>query len=185
MTAEDVPGDKRLALYVIPESSSDTAPLERELRQHLRNHLPDHMQPHAILFLDAFPRTSNGKVDHRALPAPDGERGLTSHPGEGPRTPVECKLVAIWSQVLKAPEIGIHDSIFELGGDSLSIFRITTQANQAGLRLTAKHLFQYKTIAALSSELEKTPLASSNEDSAPMRVIKAMPRDQFRKVQTL
>jgi hypothetical protein len=162
----------------------DPTDFKRGLREHLRDHLPEHMQPQAIMLLTSFPRTANGKVDYRALPAPEAERALRTQPEDTPRTDVEGKLAAIWSKVLHVPDIGIHDSIFELGGDSLSIFRITTQANQQGIRLTAKHIFQYKTIAALSPQIE------TDDDRKGMREntllsIKAVDRDRFRKVQKL
>jgi amino acid adenylation domain-containing protein len=184
MSAEDIPGDKRLALYAIPRDGVDPTDFKRGLREHLRDHLPEHMQPQAIMLLTSFPRTANGKVDYRALPAPEAERALRTQPEDTPRTDVEGKLAAIWSKVLHVPDIGIHDSIFELGGDSLSIFRITTQANQQGIRLTAKHIFQYKTIAALSPQIE------TDDDRKGMREntllsIKAVDRDRFRKVQKL
>ncbi len=185
MGAEDVPGDKRLALYVIAEEGVDGAELKRELRQFLRTQLPDHMQPQAIMLVPSFPHTANGKVDHRALPVPEAERALRSHPHDQldqPRTTVESTLAAIWSKVLQLPEVGIHDSIFELGGDSLSIFRITTQANQAGIQLTAKHIFQYKTIAALSPRLA---VSSQTDGVSSTGTITAIPRSQVRKVQSL
>ncbi len=183
VTTEDVPGDKRIALYAIAEPGLDPGQLKLSLRQHLRDHLPEHMQPQATLFLMQFPRTVNGKIDHRALPAPEPERALFARETEGARTPLESKLATIWSQVLQISDIGIHDSIFDLGGDSLSIFRITTKANQAGIGITAKHIFQYRTIAALSPEIEKGAISPNTSSTA--QTVRAIPRDQFRKIQTL
>ncbi len=184
MSSEDIPGDKRLALYAISRDGVDPSEVKRGLREYLRAQLPDHMQPQAIMLLPFFPHTANGKVDYRALPAPEAERALKTQPEDNPRTEVEDKLAAIWSKVLRLPAIGIHDSIFELGGDSLSIFRITTQANQQGIRLTAKHVFQYKTIAALSPQIEAD---SVREDARGNTVstIQAVNRDRFRKAQKL
>ncbi|MGI8773069.1 MAG: amino acid adenylation domain-containing protein [Acidobacteriaceae bacterium] len=182
MSAEDIPGDKRLALYAIPRDGMDPSEVKRGLREYLRGQLPDHMQPQAIMLLASFPRTANGKVDYRALPAPEAERALRTQPEDTPRTEVEGKLAAIWSKVLHVPAIGIHDSIFELGGDSLSIFRITTQANQQGIRLTAKHVFQYKTIAALSPQIEAEDDRKGARENT-ISTIQAVNRDRFRKVQ--
>ena len=181
---EDIPGDKRLALYFLAAESTDAETVKQELRAYLQSQLPDHMQPAAILAVDAFPRTANGKVDYRALPAPKAEQRMHTRLMAEPRTPTEGQLASIWCKVLQLDAVSIHDSIFELGGDSLSIFRITTQANQAGIRMTAKHLFQYKTIAAVSQELGENSDAA--QQSVPMRAtIKPVSRDRFRKTQTL
>jgi amino acid adenylation domain-containing protein len=181
---EDIPGDKRLALYFLAAETADGDTVKQNLREYLQSQLPDHMQPAAILALDAFPRTANGKVDYRALPAPKAEQRLHTRPVAEPRTPVEGQLATIWCKVLQLDSVSIHDSIFELGGDSLSIFRITTQANQAGIRMTAKHLFQHKTIAALSPQLENN--GDSTQQPVPLRAtIKPVSRDRFRKAQSL
>jgi amino acid adenylation domain-containing protein len=185
---EDIPGDKRLALYFLAADNTDGEKVKQELRQYLQSQLPDHMQPAAILQVDAFPRTANGKVDYRALPAPKAEKRLRTQAGEppveAPRTPVEGTLANIWCKVLQLDSVSIHDSIFELGGDSLSIFRITTQANQAGIRMTAKHLFQYKTIAAVAPQLENGGDAA--QEQVPARAtIRPVSRERFRKQQSL
>jgi hypothetical protein len=171
-------------LYFLAAETADGDTVKQNLREYLQSQLPDHMQPAAILALDAFPRTANGKVDYRALPAPKAEQRLHTRPVAEPRTPVEGQLATIWCKVLQLDSVSIHDSIFELGGDSLSIFRITTQANQAGIRMTAKHLFQHKTIAALSPQLENN--GDSTQQPVPLRAtIKPVSRDRFRKAQSL
>jgi amino acid adenylation domain-containing protein len=180
----DVPGDKRLAMYLLLEDKLDPATLKEHLRNFLQEQLPDHMQPAAIMPVAAFPRTANGKVDYRALPVPVAERKGQTRDAAEPRTVIEGQLASIWCKVLQLDSVSIHDSIFELGGDSLSIFRITTQANQAGIRMTAKHLFQYKTIAALSPQLEENQ-ASLAEQPPARQTIRAVSREQFRKVQKL
>ena len=182
--AQDIPGDKRLAMYILVEEKLDPATVKDQLRSFLQQQLPDHMQPAAILTVAEFPRTANGKVDYRALPAPEAERKMHTRAIAEPRTPVEGQLATIFCKVLALDAVSIHDSIFELGGDSLSIFRITTQANQAGIRMTAKHLFQYKTIAALSPQLEKDQAASPDQGPA-RQTIRAVSREQFRKTQSL
>ncbi len=182
--SQDIPGDKRLAMYILLEEKLDPATVKDQLRSFLQEQLPDHMQPAAIMPVAEFPRTANGKVDYRALPAPEAERKLHTRAIAGPRTPVEGQLATIFCKVLALDAVSIHDSIFELGGDSLSIFRITTQANQAGIRMTAKHLFQYKTIAALSPQLEKDQAASPDQPPA-RQTIRAVSREQFRKAQNL
>ncbi len=181
---EDIPGDKRLALYFLAVANVDVSSVKQQLRDYLRNQLPDHMQPAAIVSLESFPRTENGKVDYPALPAPEAERRANTRPVTGPRSDVERQLASIWCQVLQLESVSIHDSIFELGGDSLSIFRITTQANQAGIRMTAKHLFQYKTIAAVSPLLEDSG-GLAVEAPAMRTTIRPVSRERFRKQQSL
>jgi amino acid adenylation domain-containing protein len=184
-TVEDVPGDKRLALYAIPRNGMEPARLSSELRDFLRTQLPEHMQPQAIVLLPSFPRTANGKVDYRALPAPELSHPATERTVRAPRTPLEQQLASIFSRVLGTTAISIDDSIFELGGDSLSIFRITTQATQAGIPVTAKQLFQSMNISAVAAEIEKAKLEGAETDELATHTIKAIARDRFRKVQTL
>jgi acyl-CoA synthetase (AMP-forming)/AMP-acid ligase II len=182
----DAPGDKRLAAYVIPSAPYDLAAqapeLVPQLRKHLQDQLPDYMQPAAIMLLESFPRTVNGKVDRRALPAPVPEQLMRARSIVYPRTPDQEILASIWSKVLGVKEVSIDDTIFELGGDSLLIFRIITLANQAGLKLTARHVFQHRTVAAICEQLE----SDSNNQVAQNKVgtIKAIPRSLHRRPQT-
>jgi amino acid adenylation domain-containing protein len=182
-TVEDVPGDRRLALYAIPRNGMEPARLTSELRDFLRSQLPEHMQPQAIVFLPSFPRTSNGKVDYRALPAPHPDHAAIERTTKTARTPLEQQLVNIFTRVLGVSEVSVDDSIFELGGDSLSIFRITTQAVQAGIPVAAKQLFQCKTISALASEIGQTQREIPEKSPPAAHSIKAIARDRFRKVQ--
>jgi amino acid adenylation domain-containing protein len=186
VSAFDAPGDKRLAAYVIPEASGDLSTLAGELvpqlRKYLQEQLPDYMQPAAIMLLDSLPRTINGKVDRRALPAPVPEQLMRARNIVYPRTPAQETLAGIWSKVLGVKEVSIDDTIFELGGDSLLIFRIITMANQAGLKLTARHVFQYRTIAAICGQLDSDPNHQVAQNSAG--AIKAIPRSLHRRPQT-
>jgi amino acid adenylation domain-containing protein len=186
VSAFDAPGDKRLAAYVIPAVPGDIATLAAQLvpqlRKHLQEQLPDYMQPAAIMLLESLPRTINGKVDRRALPAPVPEQLLRARSIVYPRTPAQETLASIWSKVLGVKEVSIDDTIFELGGDSLLIFRIITLANQAGLKLTARHVFQFRTVAAICEQLE----SDSNNQVAQKSVgaIQAIPRSLHRRPQT-
>jgi amino acid adenylation domain-containing protein len=187
VSASDAPGDKRLAAYVIPSAPGDpsvmAAQLVPELRKHLQEQLPDYMQPAAVMLLESFPRTVNGKVDRRALPAPIPEQMLRSRTIVYPRTPMQETLASIWSKVLGIKEISIDDTIFGLGGDSLLIFRIITMANQAGLKLTARLVFQFRTIAAICEQLE---LDSNGQVTQPgAGAIQAIPRSLHRRPQTV
>jgi aryl carrier-like protein len=90
-----------------------------------------------------------------------------------PRNPREESLAAIWAKVLDLQEVGVEDSIFELGGDSLLIFRITTLARQAGLAVSVQQIFQYRTIAAICAQLEAQPQESGTRT---VKTIQAVPR---------
>ena len=183
VTEHDAPGDKRLAAYVIPEHPGNTSGMIAELRAWLKTQLPDYMQPAAVMTVDGFPRTVNGKVDRRALPAPQPEQLMRERAVVYPRSPQEEKLAQIWANVLNLKEVSVEDSIFELGGDSLMIFRINTLANQAGIRITARHIFQYKTIAAVCAQVQE------NRDDVPaessVSTIQPVPRSLHRRPRTV
>lgn len=139
-----------------PSQSEHTSTLAPELRTYLKHRLPDYMLPAAIMELDALPLTPNGKVDRKALPAPDGSRPELKSAFVAPRTSVEKTLADIWSQVLGIEQVGVNDNFFELGGDSLMTIRVVTKANQAGLSLIVKQMFQHQTIAELVQAVDST-----------------------------
>jgi amino acid adenylation domain-containing protein len=182
VSAFDAPGDKRLAAYIIPTQKEDAGTLVPQLRKHLQEQLPDYMQPAAIMLLESFPRTINGKVDRRALPAPVPEQLMRARSIVYPRTPAQETLAGIWAKVLGLKEVSIDDTIFELGGDSLLIFRIITLANQVGLKLTARHVFQYRTVAAICEQLESDSNIQVAQNS--VGTIQAIPRSLHRRPQT-
>ncbi len=125
---EDRPGDKRLVGYVT--GSADPA----GLRARLADRLPAYMVPVAVVALDALPLTPNGKLDTRALPAPeysDADRY------RAPGNPVEETLAGIYAQVLGVDRVGVDDSFFDLGGDSISSMQVVTRARAAGLTADA------------------------------------------------
>ncbi|MBD2467741.1 non-ribosomal peptide synthetase [Nostoc sp. FACHB-145] len=149
---EDKPGSKNLAAYVIPEG---TKPSSSELRSFLQEKLPDYMVPASFTIMEALPITPNGKVDRRALPVPEFEFN-DSTSLVAPRTDSEKILLQIWQDVLLLKQVCIHDNFFELGGDSIIGIQIIARANQAGLKLTPKQLFQHQTIAQLAAVAVKT-----------------------------
>ena len=95
----------------------EEAPGDVELREYLRQRVPEYMVPSAIVRLERLPLTGNGKVDRKALPAPEGRPEGMEY--EAPRTPVEEALAEIWAQVLRVERVGTRDDFFELGGDSI------------------------------------------------------------------
>jgi amino acid adenylation domain-containing protein/non-ribosomal peptide synthase protein (TIGR01720 family) len=150
LTAPETPdGGRRLVAYVAGPALPDTA----ALRAHMGQSLPDHMIPGVFVRLDRLPQTPNGKVDRKALPAPDAD----SPPDTAtvpPRTPAETALAAIWAEVLNRPAVGVTDNFFELGGDSILSLRIVAKARAAGWVLTPRQVFQHQTIAALAAAAE-------------------------------
>ena len=144
---QETTGQKRLVAYFVPQTPQPTI---NELRQFLKQKLPNYMIPAAFMVLDSIPMTPNQKVDYRALPTPDFSRSAEDK-FAAPRTLIEEKLVAIWSEVLRIENVGIHDNFFELGGDSILSIQLISKANQAGIQIAAKQLFKYQTIAELAT----------------------------------
>ncbi|MEO6238543.1 MAG: amino acid adenylation domain-containing protein [Vicinamibacterales bacterium] len=158
MARQDPAGETKLVAYVVARNGQ--APPAAELRSFLRDRLPDYMIPSAFVFLDRLPLTANGKVDRRALPA---DYAREAHEGSfaAPRDAAEQTLVDIWAGVLGVPQVGVHDNFFELGGDSILSIQIIARANQAGLRLSPRQLFQHQTIAELAGVAGTTPAAAA------------------------
>lgn len=148
--------EKRLVAYLVLRSGA-LKPTVSELRRYIREKLPEYMRPSAYVMLDRLPLTANGKVDRRALPAPATTRPELEEDFQAPNTAAEEVLTAIWSGVLGLDRVGVHDNFFELGGDSILTIQITARANQAGLQLTPRQLFQYQTIAELAAVAGTTP----------------------------
>ncbi|BAZ82714.1 non-ribosomal peptide synthetase [Sphaerospermopsis kisseleviana CS-549] len=144
---QEITGQKRLVAYFVPQAPQPTID---ELRQFLKQKLPNYMIPAAFMVLDSIPMTSNQKVDYLALPTPDFSRS-DEDKFAAPRTLIEEKLVAIWSEVLRIENVGIHDNYFELGGDSILSIQLVSKANQAGIQIAAKQLFRYQTIGELAT----------------------------------
>ena len=182
---EDAPGRKQLVAYLVLHAGTDAsgeksptaAPLVPELRGFLEPKLPDYMIPAFFEELAELPRTPNGKINRRALPAPKAQAALPNRPYIAPRNPVEVKLTEIWAEVLGRDRVGIEDNIFEIGGDSLLIFRIAARANEAGLPITVRQFFQYRTIAETVARMEIEPVPSG----APPPSITAVSRDAYRR----
>ena len=146
---------KRLVAYLVP--SCKPGPSVSELQSFLQSRLPAYLWPSIFVVLDEMPLTANGKLDRRALPAPDAARlAPVVRSLEGPRSDIERTLAEIWKQVLGITELGIHDNFFELGGDSIISIQIIARANQRGIRLTPKQLFQNQTIATLAAVANTT-----------------------------
>ena len=122
---EDQPGDKRLAAYVVPDKKSTIT--TNDLQGFLKKKLPDYMIPSVFVHLDTLPLTVNGKVDHRALPAPDNNTPETGRTYVAPRNKLEIQLTEIWEKILGVHPIGVTDNFFDLGGHSLLAVQLTSE----------------------------------------------------------
>lgn len=151
---KDNSGNKRIIAYVVSNDKQVITP--QELGRFLKEKLPEYMIPSSFVVLDSLPLTSNGKIDWRALPVPDSSRIGLEIDFVLPRNFVEETLAQVWTDVLGREQVGIHDNFFELGGDSILSIQIVARANQAGLLLTPKLLFQHQTIAELASSVTTT-----------------------------
>lgn len=143
--------DEELLRTTIARLMENKVVLMSELRGFLKQRLPDYMIPAMFVILDRLPRTATGKIDRRSLPPPDLVRMELAGRFIAPRNPVEEKLAQIWRQVLGVQQISMNDNFFELGGDSILSIQLIAKANQAGLKLTPKQIFEHPTIAGLAS----------------------------------
>ena len=163
LARSDEPGQKRLVAYLVPQG--EAAPTISNLRCFLKQKLPEYMLPSAFVMLEALPLLPNGKIDRRALPAPDAARADLLETYSAPSTIVEELLTGIWSKVLGIERVGIHDNFFELGGDSILSIQAIAKAKQAGLQLTPKQMFEYQTIAELAAIASTTATIQAEQEA--------------------
>ncbi len=148
LAREDEPGDRRLVAYLVTKG----APTADDLREHLEESLPQYMVPAAYVRLDSLPLSPNGKLDRKALPAPDAA-AFAQRRYEAPVGDVERALADIWSGLLSIPQVSRGDNFFELGGHSLLAVRVITQLRDRGLHAEVRSLFTAPTLAALAEEI--------------------------------
>ena len=140
-----------------PLHSQVSRQLQSQLRGYLSARLPEYMVPSAIVMLDAMPLTPNGKVDRKALPAPEANRTYLTEAYVAPRTPVEEILVSLWAEILGLEQVGIHDSFFDLGGHSLLATQLMSRVRDVlQLELPLRYLFEAPTPAQLASRIAQT-----------------------------
>jgi len=183
---EDAPGDpsaplrtgpsaplrtgKRLVAYIVPHKGQATT--IGELSSFLKQRLPQYMAPSAFVFLDALALTPNGKIDRRALPAPDGARPELKEAFVSPRTPAEKVIAAIWVEVLKLEQVGIHDNFFDLGGHSLLATQVVSRVSTTfQTALPLRILFEKPTIEELAAVItERQAEGAGQENLARMMI---------------
>ncbi len=161
---EDRPGDKRLVGYVtgVTGVTGDTRTADpAAMRARLAQRLPTYMVPAAVVVLDALPLTVNGKLDTRALPAPeylDADRYCA------PSTAIEEVLASIYADVLGLERVGVDDSFFDLGGDSISSMQVVARARAAGLVCRPRDIFVEQTVARLSRVATVADVVNDGDD---------------------
>ena len=165
---EDTPGETRLVAYLAFEKGA--VPLRGELREHLARSLPEYMVPSLFIPLGSLPRTLNGKVDRKALPAPSETRGEMSSSFVAPRDAVERKLAGLWEEILHVRPIGARDDFFELGGNSIHAARLFSRLETAFRRdLPPTTLFKATTVEDLARILAQRPEASRWKSLVPIQ----------------
>ncbi len=152
-------GEKQLIAYVVPHEAKET--LVETLRDGLRRDLPPYMVPGAFVVLEALPLTVNGKIDRRALPAPDRQAGQTH---VAPSTPTEVQLGRIWREVLALDQdVSAAANFFELGGHSLLAMRVASAVSAAfHKRMPVRALFDHSTVQTLARFIDEQPAGAEH-----------------------
>ncbi|HKV07487.1 MAG TPA: amino acid adenylation domain-containing protein, partial [Thermoanaerobaculia bacterium] len=162
---EDRPGEKRLVAYVVP--ALEGAPAAADLRAWVAARLPEYMVPGAFVALANLPLTANGKVDRKALPAP--EDNAAAEEWIAPRTPVEEMVAGIFADLLQIPRAGAEESFFDLGGHSLLGTQLVSRLHESfGVELPLRVIFERPTVRALSESVETLRSAEQGWDRPPL-----------------
>ena len=167
MVARDDALDKRLVVYVVHRNGADIS--VNELREFLKQKLPQHMIPSTFMVLNALPLSPNGKVDRKALAAPDQSRPELEQGYQAPRTPMEEMLAEIWREVLKLQRVGIRDNFFDLGGHSLLATQVISRiCGVLQLELPVRALFEAPTVAELAEQIEQARRTEPRPQTVPL-----------------
>ncbi len=163
---EDRPGVKRLIGYYVSTKEVST----NTLRKHLGGLLPDYMVPSAFVTVTEWPRTPSGKIDRKALPAPDVKRPDLDVAFAAPQSAVQKVLASVWADLLGIDRAGIDDNFFDLGGNSLLSIQCVAQLEGHGLKLPIVKLYQHPTIRACAQFLEGGSTGISPAEMAQARI---------------
>jgi amino acid adenylation domain-containing protein/FkbM family methyltransferase len=175
---DDGAGDNRLVAYFVPEQ--EPAPTATQLRGYLRDALPEYMIPSIVMQLEKLPLTPQGKVDRRALPAPDSLRRDLEKVYCAPRTPTEERLAAIWMEVLRVERVGVQDNFFELGGHSLLATQVVSRMRESfATELPLRRLFEHPTVAGVAEIIDEA-LKNGGEQTLRAPAIKTISRAAYR-----
>ena len=156
--ALDAPSGKQLVGYLLTavaeQDDAQQSSLRESLKAHLNAQLPDYMVPMHLILLAHWPLTANGKLDRRALPAPDP--ALNRQHYVAPGSELELTLASLWCEVLNVTQVGLNDNFFELGGDSILSIQVVSRARQQGIHFSPRDLFQHQTVQALAAIATRT-----------------------------
>lgn len=153
-------GTRKLVAYVVFEAGEVGS---AELRSYLQQRLPPYMVPSQFVSLTELPLTVNGKVDRQALPDPEIER--VAEEFCGPRTPAEEMLAGVWTEVFRINQVGVHDSFFDLGGDSILAIKLVSRINKDfEIELPVRALFEQPTIAELATRIVQSQAEHADEE---------------------
>ncbi|MEO6187560.1 MAG: amino acid adenylation domain-containing protein [Ginsengibacter sp.] len=153
---EDKKGDKRLIGYLVSNEEFD----REEIQSFLREKFPDYMIPSALIRLENLPLTANGKVDRKALPDPEDDRGFAGY--TAPRNEIEFKLTEIWKDVLELEQVSVYDDFFELGGHSLLAIRLISAIRKAfGVEMPIGDIFDFPKVALLAEKIQNQSKVST------------------------
>jgi amino acid adenylation domain-containing protein len=160
-------GEGRLVGYIVPVPGQ--TPALNELREYLAGKLPHYMVPTAFVVLDELPLTANGKIDHRALPLPDGSQLVSEREYVEPGNPAEQIIANIWAEVLGLDRVGANDNFFELGGHSLLATQVISRLRESfKIELPLRSLFESPEVSALAEKIAATTPGADLE--GPRRV---------------
>jgi amino acid adenylation domain-containing protein len=168
----------RLVAYLVPETaawSSDRTAFTKSVVDFLAERLPAYMVPAEFVRLDELPLTRSGKVDRRALPA----LGRAEHGSDEPTNPVEKELAQIWGDVLGSDAFGVHDDFFTVGGDSILVLRMRTEAEKRGLGFDVERFYTRPTIAGLAAQVVTNHQAAPAAVAAPFELVPLIDRASF------
>ena len=146
--------DKKLIGYF---TSHITEPDVNNIREFLSNELQSYMIPHFFVHMDEFPKTAGGKISRKELPLPEYSDMQKSSDYVAPESDEEKKMADIWKDILRIDKVGVNDNFFELGGDSILSIQVVAKANQAGLYINPRHIFEFPTIAGLVRVADEKP----------------------------
>ena len=167
---------EHLCAYIVSEKTVDTS----ELREYLLQTSPEYMIPSYFIRLDKFPLTTSGKIDKKSLPLPSGERPKLETSYAMPGTRAEKKITDIWKDILGMEKIGIDDSFFELGGNSLDMIKVNDRIKETfQVDIPVVHMFRYHTIRSLAGYLKNDNMDESFADKK-QKIFKAVDRSRRR-----
>jgi amino acid adenylation domain-containing protein len=152
--------EDELVAYIVIGKKEESNEIQKSLKEYLTQKLPSYMIPHYFMMLEELPLTLNGKVNDKLLPKPELNRLLETY--LAPRNVLEVELCDIFEEVLKMKGIGITNSFFELGGDSIKAIKIISKINKLGYSVSVKDIFLFPTIKSLVSTINNSKLNLQN-----------------------